>query len=101
MEGLQIVRGDGSLQVLFPVFALMTFGQARPPTAVPTKCTNGSRFKWTQYHGYFFWDWIDRYAGYNGAWFQGAGGAVYKVGSFALRGEAGWRALRLGAGVAF
>ncbi len=26
MEGLQIVRGDGSLQVLFPVFALMTFG---------------------------------------------------------------------------
>jgi hypothetical protein len=39
--------------------------------------------------------------GYNGAWFQGAGGAVYKVGSFALRGEAGWRALRLGAGVAF
>jgi len=50
-------------------FSLMTFGQARPPTTVPPRCTNGSRFKWSQYHGYFFWDWIDRYAGYNGAWF--------------------------------
>lgn len=38
---------------------------------------------------------------YGGLWFQGAGGAVYKLGPIALRGEAGWRALRLGAGYSF
>jgi hypothetical protein len=38
---------------------------------------------------------------YGGLWFQGAGGAVYKVGPVALRGEAGWRAVRLGAGLSF
>jgi hypothetical protein len=38
---------------------------------------------------------------YGGLWFQGAGGVVYKVGPVALRGEAGWRAVRLGAGLAF
>jgi len=38
---------------------------------------------------------------YGGLWFQGAGGAVYKLGPIALRGEAGWRAVRLGAGYSF
>lgn len=38
---------------------------------------------------------------YGGLWFQGAGGVVYKTGPVALRAEAGWRALRLGAGVTF
>lgn len=60
----QVVDGaDGAAS-----FALMTFGQARPPTTVPPKCSNGARFRWSQYHGYFWWDWLDRYAGYYGAW---------------------------------
>ena len=49
-------------------FGLMTFGQMRPPTTPPPMCTNGRRFRWTQYHGYFWWDWLNRYAGYNGGW---------------------------------
>ena len=54
-------------------FSLMTFGQARPPTSVPAKCSNGRRFRWSQYHGYFWWDWINRYAGYYGAWWLCSG----------------------------
>jgi len=38
---------------------------------------------------------------YGGLWFQGAGGVAYKFGPIALRGEAGWRAVRLGAGYSF
>jgi hypothetical protein len=38
---------------------------------------------------------------YGGLWFQGAAGAAYKLGPIALRAEAGWRALRLGAGYSF
>jgi hypothetical protein len=38
---------------------------------------------------------------YGGLWFQGAGGVAYKLGPIALRGEAGWRAVRLGAGYSF
>lgn len=38
---------------------------------------------------------------YGGLWFQGAAGVAYKLGPIALRGEAGWRALRLGAGYSF
>jgi hypothetical protein len=32
-------------------------------------------------------------------YFQGAAGVVYKIGPVALRGEVGWEALRIGAGV--
>jgi hypothetical protein len=60
-----VVEGGGNVAS----FALMTFGQMRPPTSVPSKCTNGNRFKWSQYHGYFWWDNLDRNAGYYGAWF--------------------------------
>ncbi|MFO0632329.1 MAG: hypothetical protein U0168_05715 [Nannocystaceae bacterium] len=49
-------------------FALMTFDQNRPPTAVPRKCANGNRFAWTTYHGYFVWDNVDKYTGYYGGW---------------------------------
>jgi hypothetical protein len=38
---------------------------------------------------------------YGGVWFQGAGGAAYKFGPVSLRGEFGWRAVRLGAGFTF
>ena len=51
-------------------FALMTFDQNRPPaaTSVPPKCKNGNRFYWTTYYGYFFWDFIKQFSGYNGTW---------------------------------
>lgn len=36
----------------------------------------------------------------DGLWFQGAGGALYKFNeTFAVRGELGWRALRVGVGI--
>ena len=38
---------------------------------------------------------------YGGVWFQGAAGAAYKFGPVSLRGEFGWRAVRLGAGFTF
>jgi hypothetical protein len=38
---------------------------------------------------------------YGGLWFQGAAGAAYKFGPVSLRGELGWRAVRLGAGFTF
>ncbi len=60
----QVVDGaDGAAS-----FALMTFGQQRAPTSVPPKCGNGARFRFTQSQYFFFWDFINRYVGYNGAW---------------------------------
>lgn len=38
---------------------------------------------------------------YGGLWFQGAAGAAYKFGALSVRGEFGWRAVRLGAGFTF
>ena len=37
--------------------------------------------------------------GFSALYFQGAGGIVYRAGPVALRAEAGWEALRLGAGI--
>ncbi|MBK8238453.1 MAG: type IV pilin biogenesis protein [Deltaproteobacteria bacterium] len=49
-------------------FALMTFDQRHPPTSVPRKCSDGHRFQWTTFHGYFVWDNVDKYSGYYGTW---------------------------------
>ena len=49
-------------------FALMTFGQERPPTSVPPMCMTGNRFQWSDWYGFFYWDEIQQYGTHGGVW---------------------------------
>jgi hypothetical protein len=55
-------------------FALMTFDQNGPHTGLPSKCSNGRRFFWSNWYispresGWGSWTVIDQYHGYSGVW---------------------------------
>ncbi|HET6586091.1 MAG TPA: type IV pilin biogenesis protein, partial [Nannocystaceae bacterium] len=50
-------------------FSLMTFEQNGPQTgSVPAKCSDGQRFRWVTYYGYFVWNLLSHNTGFEGSW---------------------------------